>query len=94
MKQVYAYSYIIRNPKGKLTHAINHCWAHSQQEARGIAEEEFEQAYPDSEMASILIRKIDTDLSDGDNSGNLPVEEFSRANTRIKPEFKLPNSLA
>lgn len=94
--QVYAYSMIIRKKDGKLSHQLSHCWAHSKQEARGLAQEQFDNDYPNCELASILIRLIDTNLEDGDDSRteDAPqVPEHKSAQTKIRPEFTLANKL-
>lgn len=82
MKTVYAYSIVYREKDNSMKHMISHCWATSQQEARGWAHEQFEEDYTECKILSLLIREIAAD-----SAANTDVEQ-----PRITPEFTLkPN---
>lgn len=85
---LFAYSAVIRNKKGELKHSLSHCTAASQQEAKGIAHEHFEDNYPDTTIASLLIREISLE-----ETVETP-QTHSYENTRVKSEFALPDKLS
>lgn len=85
---LFAYSAVLRNKKGELKHSLSHCTAASQQEAKGIAHEHFEDNYPDTTIASLLIREISPE-----ETAQTP-QTHCYENTRVKSEFALPDKLS
>lgn len=87
----YAYAAVLRDKKGDLKQSLNHCYAASQQEARGIAHEHFEDAYPEAKIASLLIREISLEETQLETERLQP---HNYENTRVKSEFSLPDKLS
>lgn len=84
---LYAYSVVLRNKEGELKHYIQQCRASSKQEAKGLAHEEFEENYPKSTIASLLIIEIAQEEE-------AKISTHSYTNTRVKSEFALPDKLS
>lgn len=88
----FAYSIVSRDKDEGLKHYLDHCWAHSKQEAKGIAIDEFEEKYADCRMLSVLIREI-TKVGDAEENTDKTEEAAAGAprtstfSDYVTPEF-------
>lgn len=92
----FAYSIVFRNKDDRLNHNLGHCWAHSKQEAKGIAIDEFEENNADCRMMSVLIQAITKDENSEETTSETEeaAPEAPRASTfsdYVNPEFSFKN---
>jgi hypothetical protein len=84
MKTAYAIAVVLRDADSKMQHYVSHCWATSQQEARGWAHERFDANYSGCKLLSLLIQEI---VPDSDSVPVTPTHEYHV--THVQPEFTL-----